>query len=140
MVTLSSFYLKIYKAILIFIVLINFIGILTIKFFLSEEKAKTYDLTVSKMLIIICGAFLLICFSLVEVIFNENSKIINITRFQKSFTINSNDVINVERFFIFFCKITYTEGKSEKSVKFLPSLRQFSLFSDFPRKIQELIK
>ncbi|MDR2236363.1 MAG: hypothetical protein LBE92_09580 [Chryseobacterium sp.] len=140
MVTLSSYYLKIYKAILIFIILINLIGILSIKLFLPEKKAVTYDLTVSTMLIIICGIFLIICFGLVNIAFNKNNKTLNIRRFRKSFIVNGNDVVKIERFFIFFCKVTYVEDKLQKSFKFLPSLREFSPISDFTLKIEKLIK
>ncbi|UWX62171.1 hypothetical protein N0B40_07730 [Chryseobacterium oranimense] len=140
MVALSSFYLKIYKAILILIILFNLIGILALKFFLPEEKAKTYDLTVSTMLIIICGIFLIICFGLANVSFDKNNKTINIKRFNKAFIVNSHEVIKVERFFIFFCKITYAVGKSQKSFTFLSSFREFFPLSDYPQKINALIR
>ncbi len=139
MVTLSSFYLKIYKAILILVILFNFIGILALKFFLPEEKAITYDFTVSTMLIIICGIFLIICFGLANVSFDKNNKVMNIKKFNKIFTVNSHDVIKVERIFIFFCKITYTVGKSHKSFTFLPSFREFFPLLDYPQKISDLI-
>lgn len=139
MVTLSSFYLKIYKAVLILIILFNFIGILALKFFLPEEKAITYDFTVSTTLIIICAFFLIICFSLANVSFDKNNKTMNIRKLNKSFTVNSRDVIKVERVFLFFCKITYVVEKSQKSFRFLPSLREFFPLSDYPQKIRALI-
>jgi len=140
MVTLSSFYVYIFRIFLIIAILINSIGVLIIKFFLPEDKAATYDLTPFIMLIIVCGIILMIFLNLHNVSFDKKNKTLNINNLKNKFIVSNNNVIKVERIFIFFCKITYKEETSQKSIIFLPSLRTFFPLLDYPQKIRDLIR
>ncbi len=139
MVTLSSIYLKIYKTLLASIISINLIGILIIRFLLPKEKSITYDLTVSTMLIIICGIFLIISFNFYSVNFDKTRKTLHFNKARRSFIVDNTNIIDIKRVFIFLCKINYKENNSQKSIIFLPSIRLFFPLLDFPDKIKKLI-
>lgn len=141
MVTLSSFYVHIYRAFLIFTIVINIMGILILEFLIPEKVALTYDLTFSIILIISCAIILIISLYWSSVQYDKKNKILSIKNLNRKFIINNNDIIKVERSFIFMCKIIYKEevSKTSKSIVFLPSLREFFPLTDYPQRIRGLI-
>jgi len=139
MVTLSSFYVYICRVFLIFAIGINSLGILFIKFFISKEKAETYDLSPNVIFMIVCGIILMICLNWDTVIYDKTNKVLNIKSFKNNFIVNSNDIIKIERVFILLCRITFKDKSAKRSILFLPSIREFFPLLNFPERIRELI-
>ncbi|SDG27366.1 hypothetical protein [Epilithonimonas hungarica] len=139
MVVLSSFYVHIYRAFLILVIVLNTIGILVIKFLLPKEKAITYDLSFNIVLIIFCFIVLILSLKFASVSYDKKNKILNAKTLKSKFSIPSSDVINIERKSIILCKITYSNGDSKKSLIFQPSARMFFPFTDYPERIRKLL-
>lgn len=139
MVILSSFYVYVCRVFLIFAIGINSLGIFFIKFFISKEKADTYDLSPNLIFIIVCLTILIISLSWDNVIYDKTNNVLNVKSFKKKIIVHSNDIIKVERTFILLCRITYNDKTIKKSILFLPSIREFFPLLDFPQRIRELI-
>lgn len=139
MVALSSFYVRIYRAFLILVIVLNTIGILVIKFLLPKKNAVTYDLTANVVLLITCCIILILSLKYASVRFDKINKVLNVETLKNKFNIPSTDVISVERKSIVLCKITYKSGDLKKSLIFQPSIRMFFPFTDYPERIKDLL-
>jgi len=139
MVVLSSFYVYIFRAFLIFTILINIIGIIIVKLLLPKDKAVTYDLTFSVMLIIVCIIILIIYLNLVYVSLDQKKSILNVKTLRNQFIIQNTNIIKVERVFFVLCKITYKERDKKKTIFFLPRIREFFPLVNFQKRIENLL-
>lgn len=139
MVVFSSFYVYIVRVVVTFIISVNSIGILIIKFLLPEDQAVTYDLTFHIMLIFMSVLAALIVFNLSKVTWNFKDHQLIVQSVRKKKIIKASRVLKVERFFFLFCKITYRENHIRKTFVFLPKFREFFPFHDFPQRIEEVM-
>lgn len=141
MVVLSSFYIYIIRFFLVIVSILNFLGILFIRYFLPKEKSITYDLSQNFVLALICIIVLFISYRLVRVKFDKNRNILLVKRFLRSdFTIENKEILNIENVSLFTCKLIYRKNNIKKSIKFVPNLTLFVPFSDYPNEMKKMLK
>jgi hypothetical protein len=139
MVKLSSFYVYIYRGLMMLIIILCILNLLILNLILKIE-IEAFDLTFNIVMIIICSIILYIFLKFYNVYFNKKDKKLYIKTWKKEFTIQNIQVYKVERFFLFACRIKYRNDEgTKKNVIFLPRLREFFPLFDYPKRIKILL-
>lgn len=129
-----------FKILLVLIILEHIFGIIFIKIILNKEKSETYDITGNFIFMVFCIILYIVLLRFNYVTFDKNNNILIIKKLGNKELVHINNIIKIERFYIFACKIIYKKDKEIATKVFQPSLRRFFPLKDFPHKIDELLK
>ena len=139
MVNLSSAYTRIYRFLLIIIILPHVVGIMLIKYIMPKEIAETYNITDNLIFLLFCTIIFIFSLRFNSVSFDPKNKTLTINKFNGRKMISTNDIIEVKRYCIIACKVIFKEGNHYKSTIFQPSLRMFFPLTDYPSRIREML-
>lgn len=141
MVVLSSFYTYVIRFFLVMVIILNLIGILVIRYFISKDKSITYDISQNFAFIFVCVILLYVSSRLVSAKFDKKRNVLVVKRFLgNNFIIESKEILNIENVSLFICKLVYTKNDVKKSISFIPNLALFIPLSNYPDEMKKILK